>query len=124
MKIGQAKKRERSVGVSHLIVRILTLTPIIIGITLLLMYVPAELLTLRELLLCELFLLLIPMAAYPIREIFRIGKDRRKGQRSTATELLQTSLDFAAAPLPCCADLSADPFRYGIFPVWGMLPWG
>ena len=84
MKTGQAKKRERSVGVSHLIVRILTLTPIIIGITLLLMYVPAELLTLRELLLCELFLLLIPMAAYPIREIFRIGKDRRKGQRSTA----------------------------------------
>ena len=51
MKIGQAKKRERSVGVSHLIVRILTLTPIIIGITLLPMYVPAELLTLRELLL-------------------------------------------------------------------------
>ena len=99
MKIGQAKKRERAVGVSHLIVRILTLTPIIIGITLLLMYIPAELLTLRELLLCELFLLLIPMAAYPIREIFRIGKDRRKGQRSTATELLQTSLDFAAAPL-------------------------
>ena len=48
------------------------------------MYVPAKLLTLRELLLCELFLLLIPMAAYPIREIFRIGKDRRKGQRSTA----------------------------------------
>ena len=84
MKTGQAKKRERSVGVSHLIVRILTLTPIIIGITLLLMYVPAELLTLRELLLCELFLLLIPMAAYPIREIFHIGKDRRKGQRSTA----------------------------------------
>lgn len=40
--------------------------------------------TLRELLLCELFLLLIPMAAYPIREIFHIGKDRRKGQRSTA----------------------------------------
>ena len=88
MKIGQAKKRERSVGVSHLIVRILTLPPIIIGITLLLMYIPAELLTLRELLLCELFLLLIPMAAYPIREIFRIGKDRRKGQRSTATELV------------------------------------
>ena len=84
MKTGQAKKRNRSVGVSHLIVRILTLPPIIIGITLLLMYVPAELLTLRELLLCELFLLLIPMAAYPMREIFRIGKDRRKGQRSTA----------------------------------------
>ena len=99
MKTGQAKKRKRSVGVSHLIVRILTLPPIIIGITLLLMYVPAELLTLRELLLCELFLLLIPMAAYPIREIFRIGKDRRKGQRSTATELLQNQVMFAAAPL-------------------------
>jgi len=99
VKTGQAKKRERSVGVSHLIVRILTLTPIIIGITLLPMYVPAELLTLRKLLLCELFLLLIPMAAYPIREIFRIGKDRRKGQRSTATELLQNQVMFAAAPL-------------------------
>ena len=48
------------------------------------MYVPAKLMPLRELLLCELFLLLIPMAAYPIREIFHIGKDRRKGQRSTA----------------------------------------
>ena len=48
------------------------------------MYVPAKLMTLRELLLCELFLLLIPMAAYPIREIFHIEKDRRKGQRSTA----------------------------------------
>ena len=64
--------------------RILTLPPIVIGITVFLMYVPAKLLTLRELLLCELFLLLIPMAAYPIREIFRIGKDRRKGQRSAA----------------------------------------
>jgi hypothetical protein len=63
------------------------------------MYIPAELLTLRELLLCKLFLLLIPMAAYPIREIFRIGKDRRKGQRSTATELLQNQVMFAAAPL-------------------------
>ena len=99
MRAGTTNEKERGAGLFHLIVRILTLTPIIIGITLLLMYIPAELLTLRELLLCELFLLLIPMAAYPIREIFRIGKDRRKGQRSTATELLQTSLDFAAAPL-------------------------
>ena len=45
---------------------------------------PCEAFDTAELLLCELFLLLIPMAAYPIREIFRIGKDRRKGQRSTA----------------------------------------
>lgn len=41
---------------------------------------------LRELLVCELFLLLIPIAAYPLREILPIGKDRRKGQRSTASQ--------------------------------------
>ena len=68
----------------HLAVRILTMPPIVIGVTLLLMYVPAGLLTMRELLWCEVFLLLIPLAAYPLREIFHIGKDRRKGQRSTA----------------------------------------
>ena len=50
------------------------------------MYVPAKLMTLRELLLCELFLLLIPMAAYPIREIFHIGKDRRKGQHGAGMQ--------------------------------------
>ena len=84
MKAGATNEKGRGAGIFHLIVRILTLPPIVIGITVLLMYVPANLLTLRELLLCELFLLLIPMAAYPIREIFHIGKDRRKGQRSTA----------------------------------------
>ena len=84
MKAGATNEKVRGAGIFHLIVRILTLPPIVIGITVLLMYVPANLLTLRELLLCELFLLLIPMAAYPIREIFHIGKDRRKGQRSTA----------------------------------------
>ena len=84
MKAGATNEKGRGAGIFHLIVRILTLPPIVIGITVFLMYVPAKLLTLRELLLCELFLLLIPMAAYPIREIFRIGKDRRKGQRSTA----------------------------------------
>ena len=64
--------RLQAAEVLHLTVRILTLPPIVIGVTLLLMYVPAELLTLRELLLCELFLLLIPMAAYPLKEIFHI----------------------------------------------------
>ena len=68
----------------HLAVRILTLPPIVIGVTLLLMYAPAGLLTRRELLLCEVFLLVIPLAAYPLREIFHIGKDRRRGQRGTA----------------------------------------
>lgn len=48
------------------------------------MYAPAGLLTRRELLLCEVFLLVIPLAAYPLREIFHIGKDRRRGQRGTA----------------------------------------
>ena len=68
----------------HLAVRILTLPPIVIGVTLLLMYAPARLLTRKELLLCEVFLLFIPLAAYPLREIFRIGKNRRNGQRNTA----------------------------------------
>ena len=84
MRADATNEKGRCTGIFHLIVRILTLPPIVIGITVLLMYVPAKLMTLRELLLCELFLLLIPMAAYPIREIFHIGKDRRKGQRSTA----------------------------------------
>jgi hypothetical protein len=68
----------------HLAVRILTLPPIVIGVTLLLMYAPTGLLTRRELFLCEVFLLVIPLAAYPLREIFHIGKDRRRGQRGTA----------------------------------------
>ena len=72
----------------HLAVRILTLPPIVIGVTLLLMYAPAGLLTRRELLLCEVFLLVIPLAAYPLREIFHIGNDRRRGQRGTALVLL------------------------------------
>ena len=70
--------------ITHLVVRVLTLPPIVTGLTLVLMYAPAGLLTLRELLLCEVFLLLVPLAAYPLREIFHIGRDRREGQRSTA----------------------------------------
>ena len=73
--------------ITHLIVRVLTLPPIVTGLTLVLMYAPAGLLTLRELLLCEVFLLLVPLAAYPLREIFHIGRDRREGQRSTALVL-------------------------------------
>ena len=52
----------------HLAVRILTLPPIVIGVTLLLMYAPTGLLTRRELFLCEVFLLVIPLAAYPLRD--------------------------------------------------------
>lgn len=73
--------------ITHLVVRVLTLPPIVTGLTLVLMYAPAGLLTLRELLLCEVFLLLVPLAAYPLREIFHIGRDRREGQRSTALVL-------------------------------------
>lgn len=73
--------------ITHLIVRVLTLPPIVTGLTLVLMYAPAGLLTLRELLLCEVFLLLVPLAAYPLREIFHIGRNRREGQRSTALVL-------------------------------------
>ena len=56
MRAGTTNKDGRGAGIFHLIVRILTLPPIVIGITVLLMYVPATLLTLRELLLCELSL--------------------------------------------------------------------
>ena len=73
--------------ITHLVVRVLTLPPIVTGLTLVLMYAPAGLLTLRELLLCEVFLLLVPLAAYPLREIFPIGQNRREGQRSTALVL-------------------------------------
>ena len=76
--------KARMAAALHLAVRILTMPPIVIGVTVLLLYAPAGLLTMRELLWCEAFLLLIPLAAYPLREIFHIGKDRRKGQRSTA----------------------------------------
>ena len=73
--------------ITHLVVRVLTLPPIVTGLTRVLMYAPAGLLTLRELLLCEVFLLLVPLAAYPLREIFHIGRNRREGQRSTALVL-------------------------------------
>jgi len=73
--------------ITHLVVRVLTLPPIVTGLTLVLTYAPAGLLTLRELLLCEVFLLLVPLAAYPLREIFHIGRNRREGQRSTALVL-------------------------------------
>ena len=73
--------------ITHLVVRVLTLPPIVTGLTLVLMYAPAGLLTLRELLLCEVFLRLVPLAAYPLREIFHIGRNRREGQRSTALVL-------------------------------------
>lgn len=80
------KKEEkgRAAELMHLAVRILTLPPIVIGVTLAMLYVRGGLMTLRELLLSELFLLLIPLAAYPLREPFHIGAERREGHRSTA----------------------------------------
>ena len=110
MKAGSPNEKERGAGLFHLIVRILPLPPIVIGITVLLMYVPAKLLTLRELMLCELFLLLNPMAAYPIREIIHIGKDRRKGQRSTALvcSAIGYLCGFLWSILPPCSCVSAD----------------
>lgn len=79
-----ANNNARMAAVPHLAVRILTLPPIVIGVTVLLMYVPAGLLMLWELLWCEVFLLLIPLAAYPLREILHIGRERRTGQRNSA----------------------------------------
>ena len=66
------------------ITRVLTLPPIVTGLTVLLLYVPCRAMTLRECLLSELFLLVIPALAYPLRELFHIGSDRRSGQRAMA----------------------------------------
>ncbi len=84
MKMRNADRNRCAPEVLHLMVRVLTLPPIVIGVTVLLMYVPAGLLKLRELFWCEVFLLFIPLAAYPLREILHIGRERRTGQRSTA----------------------------------------
>ena len=65
MRAGTTNEKGRCARIFHLIVRILTLPPIVIGITVLLMYVPAKIMTLRELLLCELFLLLIHTVQQP-----------------------------------------------------------
>ena len=51
MRAGTTNEKGRCARIFHLIVRILTLPPIVIGITVLLMYAPAKLMTLRELLL-------------------------------------------------------------------------
>ena len=53
----------RAAELMHLTVRILTLPPIVIGVTLVMLYVRGGLMTLCELLLSEIFLLLIPLAA-------------------------------------------------------------
>lgn len=75
--------RMQAVEVLHPAVRILTLPPIVIGVTLLLMYALEGFLTLRELLVCELFLLLIPIAAYPLQAILPI---RLLSPRDTAEQ--------------------------------------
>ena len=102
--------RMQAVEVLHLAVRILTLPPIVIGVTLLLMYALEGFLTLRELLVCELFLLLIPIAAYPLREILHIGKDRRKGQRATA--LVCSAVGYIAGTLLMACPYSVSLLRY------------
>ena len=84
MRADATNEKGRCAGIFHLIVRILTLPPIVIGITVLLMYVPANLLTLRELLLCELFFAAHPHGCISYTGDISHWKDRRKGQRSTA----------------------------------------
>ena len=97
MRAGTTNEKGRCAGIFHLIVRILTLPPIVIGITVLLMYAPAKLMTLRELLLCELFLLLIPMAAYPYG---RYSALERIGERDSAARR------WYAVPSDTCAGFS------------------
>jgi len=67
------------------IIRIATLPPIVTGLTVLLLYFfAADKMPTADFIVSEICLLLIPVLSYPIREIFRIGKERREGQRNTA----------------------------------------
>ena len=67
------------------VVRILTIPPLVTGLMVLLLYRPAEALSLRECLVSLLCLLLIPALAYPAWELLhREKEDRRSGQRRLA----------------------------------------
>ncbi len=65
--------------------RIITIPAIVSGLTVLVLYLFVDnAMSTADFIVSEVCLLLIPALAYPIREIFHIGKDRREGQRSTA----------------------------------------
>ncbi|MEA5026991.1 hypothetical protein SDC9_144637 [bioreactor metagenome] len=65
------------------ITRVLTMPPLVTGLTVLLLY-EVQALNMMEFIMAEGCLLFFPALAYPFREIFHIGKDRRSGQRTTA----------------------------------------
>lgn len=65
--------------------RVITIPAIVSGLTVLVLYLFADnAMSTVDFIVSEVCLMLIPALAYPIREIFHIGKDRREGQRSTA----------------------------------------
>jgi len=65
------------------LIRIITIPPLITGVTVLILYEVGSM-TMLEFIIAEFCLLVFPALAYPFREVFKIGKDRRSGQRSTA----------------------------------------
>ncbi len=65
--------------------RIITIPAIVSGLTVLVLYLFANnAMSTSDFIVSEVCLMLIPAMAYPIRELFHLGKDRREGQRSTA----------------------------------------
>ena len=66
------------------IIRVATVPSFITGLTVLLLYMPAHVFGLREFIMLEVCLLLIPSLAYPASELIRRSADRRSGQRNTA----------------------------------------
>lgn len=66
------------------VTRALTLPPIVTGLTVLLLYQFTGSISHTDFIVSEFCFLLVPIMAYPVREIFHIGEDRRQGQRNTA----------------------------------------
>ncbi|MBQ3405001.1 MAG: hypothetical protein IJG63_06265 [Oscillospiraceae bacterium] len=66
------------------IIRVATVPSIITGLTVLLLYMPAHVLGIREFIMLEVCLLLIPSLAYPASELIKKSADRRSRQRNAA----------------------------------------
>ncbi|MDD4643033.1 MAG: hypothetical protein PHG99_06025 [Erysipelotrichaceae bacterium] len=66
------------------IMRVLTLPPIVTGFTIVFLYSTHNDISVVELYVLFGCLVVFPLLAYPFREVFKIGNDRRQGQRSVA----------------------------------------
>lgn len=66
------------------ITRVLTLPPVVTGLTIILLAQIGRLESTAEFVVLMGCLVVFPLLAYPFREIFKIDTDRRQGQRSVA----------------------------------------